>query len=204
MNAVLGYAQILKRQENLENKQIDYANTIYTSGKHLLSLINDILDLARIEAQRMKIESKPFNLPALISSVYGITKINAEERGLLVEFEELSPLPQTVVGDERKLRQVLLNLLANAIKYTEEGRVTFRVKAMNNGRPWRVNQGEKEKNNEQATNILQFQVEDTGIGIPQDKLEAIFQPFTKGDPEGGKSEGTGAGGLQSAVAFWSS
>ena len=190
LNAILGYAQILGRHDNLTDKQIDNLNTIRSSGKHLLTLINDILDLSKIEAQKLEVESKVFDLVSLLRDVFNITKIRGQEKELVAQYEEVSPVPQTVIGDERKLRQILLNLLDNAIKYTDSGSVTFRVKQLSID-DCRLS---IEKTYQQSSpSTIRFEVKDTGIGIPEEKLETIFEPFVLGAIESRTVEGTGLG-----------
>ena len=193
LNAILGFAQILERQRNLTVAQHDQVHTIYTSGKHLLTLISDILDISRIEAHKEDVRSDEFNLPTLIQEILSITKVNATEKDLAFRYDNETTLPAIVRGDARKLRQVLLNLLSNAIKYTHAGRVTFRVQ--------RSELGDVEDRTHHASRVtrhsslvtLHFQVADTGIGIPQEKLAAIFEPFTQVDRGSGTVEGTGLG-----------
>ncbi len=176
LNAILGYAQILKRQENLTDTQRQQLEIMRSSGEHLLTLINDILDVGKIEAGKMDIEQVAFDLPALMRQAFNLTRLNAEEKELRFLYEEQSPLPSYVRGDERKLRQILLNLLSNAVKYTSRGSVTLRVAYDH------VEGG-----------ILRFSVLDTGMGIPADKLECIFEPFTQLPGDGQLREGTGLG-----------
>jgi CheY-like chemotaxis protein len=188
LNAILGYAQILKRQENLTGKQRDQLNTIHRSGEHLLALIRDILDLARIEAQKEEVEPVEFNLLTMIHEVLSTTRVKAIKNNLSFSYEELSSVPAMVRGDARKLRQVLINLLDNAVKFTEEGSVTLRV----SGVRCQVSGNGKEK--EQSSIIsLQFQISDTGIGIPEERIEQIFEPFTHEHSKDRVIEGTGLG-----------
>jgi signal transduction histidine kinase len=176
LNAILGYAQILKRQKNLTETQRQQLEIMHSSGEHLLNLINDILDVGKIEAQKMDIEQAVFDLPALLCQALNLTRLNAEEKELRFQYEELSPLPPYAHGDERKLRQILLNLLSNAVKYTHRGSVILRVAYDNEG-----------------GGTLRCDVVDTGTGIPADKLEAIFEPFTQLAGRGQLREGTGLG-----------
>ncbi len=175
LNAILGYAQILKHQENLTEAQKQQLGVMQSSGEHLLTLINDILDVGKIEARKMDIEEMPFDLPALLRQVFNLTRLKAEEKELRFLYEELSPLPPYVRGDERKLRQILLNLLSNAVKYTRRGSVTLRVAY------------------DEGDGTLRCDVIDTGVGIPDDKLEAVFEPFTQLTGDGQMREGTGLG-----------
>lgn len=176
LNAIMGYAQILKHQENLTETQRQQLEIMRSSGEHLLTLINDILDVGKIEARKMDIEQKAFDLPALVRQAFNLTSLNAVEKELRFLYEEQTPLPSYVRGDERKLRQVLLNLLSNAVKYTRRGGVTLCIAYDHEG-----------------GGILRCEVVDTGVGIPADKLEAIFEPFTQLTGSGQGREGTGLG-----------
>ena len=176
LNAVMGYTQILKRQDNITELQQQQLEIMRGSGEHLLTLINDILDVGKIEAQKMEIEDNPFNLLSLVRQVLNITRLNAEHKGLLFQYEEQTPLPLYVRGDERKLRQIMLNLLSNAVKYTPEGSVTLRVRY-----------------NHPESGMFGCEVVDTGLGIPVDKREAIFEPFTQLNRDRQAREGTGLG-----------
>ena len=176
LNAILGYAQILKRQENLTDLQRQQLEIMHNSGEHLLTLINDILDVGKIEAQKMDIEQMAFDLPALVRQAFDLTRLNADEKDLRFLYEKQSPLPRYVHGDERKLRQILLNLLSNAVKYTRRGSVTLRVAYDNQG-----------------DGTFLCDVIDTGMGIPADKIETIFEPFTQLAVKGQAREGTGLG-----------
>jgi PAS domain S-box-containing protein len=177
LNGILGYAQILKRDKSLTDAQRTGVEVIQRSGEHLLTLINDILDLSKIEAQKLEIEPAPFHLPVFLENLADLTRIRAEQVGLSFLYEPLSPLPAGVRGDEKRLRQVLFNLLGNAVKFTEQGGVVFKVGYDGEGPERR----------------LRFQVEDTGIGIPPDKLEEIFLPFQQVGDRSRQVEGTGLG-----------
>jgi signal transduction histidine kinase/FixJ family two-component response regulator len=177
LNAILGYAQILKRQKNMTETQRQQLEIMHSSGEHLLTLINDILDVGKIEAQKMDIEQVAFDLPALMRQVFNLTRLNAEKKELDFQYEEQSSLPPYVCGDERKLRQILLNLLSNAVKYTRRGSVTLRVAYDRHA----------------GGGTLCCDIVDTGVGIPADKLETIFEPFTQLADRGQLSEGTGLG-----------
>ncbi len=180
LNGILGYAHLLKQQANLTSTQKSQVDIIQSSGKHLLTMINEILDLGKIEAQKVEVETVEFNLQMVLHHVYNLTKVNAEAKDLRVSYEEYSPLPAVVRGDERKLTQILLNLLGNAVKYTERGGVTFAVgcaaadDVVDHGR-------------------ICFEVKDTGVGIPQEQLEEIFEPFTQVGDTWKTTEGTGLG-----------
>lgn len=176
LNAILGYAQILKRQENLTETQRQQLDIMRISGEHLLALINDILDVGKIEAQKMDIEQVVFDLPALVRQALNLTRLKADEKQLRFQYEELSPLPHYVRGDERKLRQIILNLLSNAVRNTIRGGVTLRVSYDLEG-----------------CGTLHCDVIDTGTGIPTDKLESIFEQFTQLADRGQLREGAGLG-----------
>ncbi|CAM3451894.1 PAS domain S-box protein [Parendozoicomonas haliclonae] len=172
LNGVLGYAQLLLARRGLAPEQHSQLQGIQTCGQHLLTLINDILDLTKAESGNLELNNKPVNIPVLVDSVEQILYQRAEIRGLPMQLVIHPDVPVMVKGDETKLRQVLINLLGNAIKYTDEGWVRLEVSADKN---W-----------------LCFDVTDTGMGIPQDQIEYIFAPFRQGD--GGRREGgTGLG-----------
>ena len=173
LNGILGYTQIFKKYKNLTEQQKNGIGIIHQCGEHLLTLINDILDLSKIEARKLDLYPKEFHFPEFINGIYEICRIRAEQKGIELIYETLSPLPQAIRADEKRLRQVLINLLGNAVKFTEKGSVTFKV-------------GYQEGK-------LRFQVEDTGIGIAQQQLEEIFLPFQQVGEESRKTEGTGLG-----------
>ncbi|MBJ6725012.1 ATP-binding protein [Geomesophilobacter sediminis] len=176
LNAILGYAQILKRQDNLTAGQCQQVEIMRSSAEHLLMLINDILDVGKIEANKMELEDHPFNLGLLLRQVYNITRLNAEEKRLFFTYEAATDLPEYLRGDERKLRQILLNLLSNAVKYTKQGGVTLRVGY-----------------DRASGGLFRCEVLDTGVGIPQEKLESVFEPFTQLVANRQVAEGTGLG-----------
>jgi len=175
LTAILGYAQIFRRQNGLTDRQQQQMAIIHRSGEHLLTLINDILDVGKIDAGKMEIEEVSFNLPALLNQVFSIMKIQAEKKELGFTYEGGAMLPGYVRGDERRLRQVLLNLLDNAVKYTRHGTVALRA------------------NYDRADGLFICKVADSGIGIAADKLETIFDPFTQLRDERLVCEGTGLG-----------
>ncbi|MFZ2855410.1 MAG: ATP-binding protein, partial [Rhodocyclaceae bacterium] len=179
LNAILGYAQILARDPGIDERQADGLNTIRQSGEYLLSLINDILDLSKIEAGRLELNPGPVSLPLFLQSVAEIIAIRAEQKGLAFTFEAPPELPDVaVVADEKRLRQVLLNLLGNAVKFTERGEVSLRVHSL-------------PATDAQAR--LRFEIRDTGIGIAAEALEAIFQPFEQFGALQQRAGGTGLG-----------
>lgn len=173
LNGILGYAQILSNDASLSEKTRNAINIIEKSGNHLLNLINDILDVSRIEADKLQLTPEPFYLPAFLSDIADIVTLQARRKGLRLHTEIAEDLPAVVVGDEKRLRQVLLNLLNNAVKFTEAGDVHFRASG--------------------AGEAYRFEVEDTGLGIPPDALEEIFSPFKQLTKHIQSEEGTGLG-----------
>jgi signal transduction histidine kinase/DNA-binding response OmpR family regulator len=173
LNAILGYAQIVLRGDDLRTAQRDALQTIYDAGQHLLSLINDVLDMARIEAGRLGLDLVPVDLPALARGVVEVLELQARRKGLVLGCHVGDGVPRWVEADPRRLRQVLLNLLGNAVKFTPKGSVTLRVRRGDDG--------------------VGFEVSDTGVGIAEDELEAIFDPFEQVGEASQRAQGTGLG-----------
>lgn len=186
LNGILGYTQILKRDTSLTKQQREGVEIIHRSGEHLLVMINEILDLAKIEARKMVLEPADFHLPGFLKNIVEIIRIRAQHQGITFESDFSSELPLNVRGDEKRLRQVLLNLLGNAIKFTKKGGVTFRVISSAIGN-WQL-----AIDNCQLRGI-RFEVEDTGTGIPPEHLEEIFSPFHQAGNKRHQAEGTGLG-----------
>ncbi|MBI3900300.1 MAG: response regulator [Gammaproteobacteria bacterium] len=178
LNAILGYAQILKREPRLTEQQAAGINTIHQSGDHLLMLINDVLDLARIEAGKFELCPAPLNIATFLRLLVEIVYVRAEQKSLLFQCDAAPELPEAVLVDEKRLRQVLLNLLANAVKFTDRGEVMLRVRALANGN---------------AHAYLRFEIEDTGIGVAPEKADAIFEPFEQAGDVHHRLGGTGLG-----------
>ena len=184
LNAILGYTQILRHDNNLNDSQRQAVHTIHRSSEHLLLMINDILDLSRIEAQKIELSLTSFHLADFLLNLVQIVKGQAEQKGLTLENQFAHNLPVTLQGDEKRLRQVLLNLLNNGIKFTETGTITFRVKQFKRaGTPHDVTPSE----------TFHFEVEDTGIGISEEHLEHVFLSFYQAEGVPQFSEGTGLG-----------
>jgi signal transduction histidine kinase len=177
LNAILGYAQILRACE-LSNRQNVAARTIQQSGEHLLALINDILDLSQIEAGKLELDPHPVELRAIVRGVADMIAVRAQEKGLAFDWRVAPDVPHVVLADDKALRQVLLNLLGNAVKFTTAGHVQLGVSCA----------AEK---GDQA--VLRFEVRDTGPGIAADKQDLIFQPFEQADAAARKAGGTGLG-----------
>ena len=158
LNGILGYTQIMQRDPSLEQRQKDRVSIIQHSGEHLLRLIEDVLDLAKIEAGKVALNVSNIMLLHFLQMICELVAIKAQHKALAFVREFAPDLPECVVADEKRLRQILLNLLSNAIKFTDQGAVRFEVCVTARGR-------------------LRFAVHDTGIGIPDDKLGVIFHPF---------------------------
>jgi len=186
LNGILGYAQILKQSKGLTAVQADGLDIIYQSGQHLLTLINDVLDLAKIEAGKMELYPTDFHLPSFLQSIAGIIRMRAEQKDLLFSCETLTPLPSGVRTDEKRLRQILINLLGNAVKFTDQGYVTLNVSVIDE-----TDTIESGVGLPQAT--IRFEVVDTGVGMSPEQLERIFLPFEQEGDVGRRAEGTGLG-----------
>jgi PAS domain S-box-containing protein len=181
MNAILGYAQLLHRDRALDGGQRDSIETIMNSGRHLIELIDDVLDISKIEAGRAEMRSNDVDLRAMAIGIAGMFRHKCEQKGIALRVECHPQLPTRVRVDERKLRQVLINLLGNAVKFTRQGSVKLRIGA-DAGDESRVH----------STRIWAFEVCDTGDGIPLEAQERIFEPFQQGSA-GQKWGGTGLG-----------
>src|SRR6516162_164119 len=177
LNGILGYAQLLRRDQDLTQEQHHSVAVIEHSGEHLLTLINDLLDLAKIEAGRLDLQTDAFDVPQLLKHVVDLATVRAAHTGIAFTYHVAPELPARVNGDERAVRQILLNLLGNAMKFTNAGEVQFRVTGTRSS----------------VTNCeLQFEIRDTGPGIAQQDLTRIFEPFER--VEGPvRIEGTGLG-----------
>lgn len=178
LNGILGYAQILANSQNLTEEQKHGIKTIYECGFHLLNLINDILDLSKIEARKMELQLVDIHLPSFIQGIVEICRIKAEQKGIDFVYELPPNLPAGISVDKKRLRQVLINLLTNAIKFTDSGCVKLQVKFAES-KPNYVK--------------LNFAVVDTGVGMNPNQVEAIFSPFEQIANNDKPSEGTGLG-----------
>jgi signal transduction histidine kinase/CheY-like chemotaxis protein len=175
LNGILGYAQILRRDKTLTERQLAGVNSIHQSGEHLLTLINDILDLAKIEAGKLDLFPSDFSLPKFLRIIADIIRVKVEQKGRIsFTYEAPSDLPNGIQADEKRLRQVLLNLLDNAVKFTDSGRVILRARFLPPTR-------------------LHFEVEDTGSGIGEAYIESIFRPFEQAGDAEHRSGGAGLG-----------
>lgn len=174
LNGILGYTQLLQRDRMLDERNADALNVVRQSGEHLLSLIDDILDLARIDSGHFQLDIGDISLSTFLRVICDIIGIRTREKAIKFEFELAHDLPTGIRGDERRLRQVLLNLLANAVKFTDLGKVVLRVVRRDTSR-------------------LVFEVKDTGIGIAKGELDFIFEPFEQSGDVSLRSGGTGLG-----------
>ncbi len=166
LNAILGFAQILKRHKDLSPSRQEAVSTIMRSGDHLLTLINDILDISKIEAGKIELRPGAVSFHVFIHNIDAIVRPWAEAKGLAFSIQKGEALPGVVEADEVRLRQVLLNLIGNAVRYTQSGRVGLRIDAVG-----RLERGRR---------TIRFEVEDTGVGIAPDQLETIFPAFRAG------------------------
>jgi len=175
MNAIMGMAELLG-ETPLSEEQLRYVQICQRAGDNLLQLINDILDISKIEAGQMELDQAPFHLHDLVERVTDLLAVRAQERGLELICHIQADVPMTVIGDQVRLRQVLVNLLGNAIKFTEQGEVVVRVRR------------------DSDPTVLHLSVSDTGIGISPEKLQMIFERFTQVDASTTrKYGGTGLG-----------
>lgn len=182
LNGILGYVQILQREPTTTDKQIKGFRVIHQCASHLLTLINDILDLSKLEAQKMELYPQDFHFANFLASTADICRIKAEQKGVDFKFQPGANLPTAVHADDKRLRQVLLNLLSNAVKFTDTGKVSFRVEIVDDTSP-----------EPEQMRRIRFQVKDSGIGIAQEKLAGIFLPFEQAGKRERNMEGTGLG-----------
>ncbi|MEH1935812.1 MAG: CHASE2 domain-containing protein [Nostoc sp.] len=195
LNGILGFAQVLEGSPNMTAKNLEGVSIIYQCGSHLLMLINDILDLSKIEARKLDLVVTSVHLPNFLHGVTEICGIRAEQKGIAFNILISDRLPLAIEVDEKRLRQVLINLLGNAIKFTDSGSVTFKVEVISHS-SLVIGQESKQMTNDngQMTHQkIRFQIEDTGIGMLPDQLEKIFLPFEQVGEAGQRSEGTGLG-----------
>jgi signal transduction histidine kinase/ActR/RegA family two-component response regulator len=178
LNGILGYSQVLLRDRLVTPAHKDRINVINQCGSHLLTLINDILDLSKIEARKLELLPQDFRLVTFLNNIVEICRVRAEQKDIQFDYQAVNQLPIAIQADEKRLRQVLINLLGNAIKFTDRGQVTLKV-------------GTVESSDIECR--LRFQVEDTGIGMNPEQLEKIFLPFEQVSDAQRQAEGTGLG-----------
>ncbi|HEY9876155.1 MAG TPA: AAA family ATPase [Candidatus Obscuribacterales bacterium] len=196
LNGILGYSQILKKDKSFSDKQKDGIGIIHQCGEHLLTLINDILDISKIEARKMELHPSDFNFPGFLEGIAEICRIRAQQKGISLIYQPITSLPKVIRADEKRLRQVLINLLGNAVKFTEKGGVTFKVGFLqledHEQDNWKDFAIENPKSKIQNGKI-RFQIEDTGVGMAPEQLEEIFLPFQQVGDHSRQTEGTGLG-----------
>ncbi|GAK54049.1 two-component hybrid sensor and regulator [Candidatus Moduliflexus flocculans] len=178
LNSILGYEQILEKADNLHDRQREGIRTIRESGEHLLTLITDILDMSKIEAGRMDVRPQEFHLHEFLKQIAKMIRVRAEQKRVSFVLGLDPMLPEYVASDERRLRQVLVNLLGNAIKFTDQGRVSLNVTC---------------SNAEADRLLLRFEIADTGVGIASNDLSKLFEPFRQVGARRYAAEGTGLG-----------
>jgi signal transduction histidine kinase/DNA-binding NarL/FixJ family response regulator/PAS domain-containing protein len=202
LNAILGFAQLMRRDQALKLQNRNYIEIINRSGEHLLELINDILEMSKIEAGRATLNPSNFDLHGLLDNLEDMLRLKALSKNLHLVFERNPELPRFIGTDKGKLRQVLINLLSNAIKFTEEGQVILRVQGLDDGpedyhpenyRPEGPEIGTQGSNQCPPTLRLRFEVEDTGAGIAPTEIPLLFQLFTQTSSGLESGEGTGLG-----------
>lgn len=184
LNAILGFSQLLQRDESLTREQTDYLDIINRSGEHLLGLINDVLELSKIEAGRATLNWQTCHLPGLLISLEDMFHLKAAQKHLQLHLELNPALPPFIRTDQSKLRQVLINLLNNAIKFTDEGSVTLRVGIFPHSTP---------DPNNPARRTLYFSIEDTGIGLSPEEIKVLFDSFVQTKEGRYSREGFGLG-----------
>ncbi|MEM9541499.1 MAG: ATP-binding protein [Cyanobacteria bacterium P01_E01_bin.42] len=179
LNGILGYVQVLKRSQSLGDKEKQGVSIIHQCGSHLLNLINDILDLAKIEACKLELDPNASYLPTFLQGVVEICRIRADRKDVLFLYNPPDNLPKAAIFDEKRLQQVLINLLGNAIKFTDAGSVSLKVEVL--------------AASSLESHRLRFSVIDTGIGMQPEQVETIFQPFEQVGDRQKQVEGTGLG-----------
>lgn len=184
LNAILGFTQIMNRDRSLNKSQIENLNIIGRSGEHLLALINDVLDMAKIEAGKIVLDQTDFDLWESLDVVIEMFQIRAETKGLYLDLEKSADLPQFIRTDEKKVRQILINLLSNALKFTTSGGIIVSVK---------LEDLETDPFSNPKQLHLSFSVTDTGVGIATEEADMVFDPFMQTEAGRKSEQGTGLG-----------
>lgn len=185
LNSILGFTELLATYPTLTPEQQEMMSIVVSSGEHLLALVNDILNFSKIEAGHKELNLEECHLPSFLRGLEEMFFLRATKKGLTLSFERSSDIPQVILTDPVKLQQILINILGNAIKFTDKGHVIMCVD---------VNAASSQKSDQQnKTRSLQFTIKDTGKGIPEDEIDAIFIPFAQSDPTDPLTEGVGLG-----------
>jgi signal transduction histidine kinase/ActR/RegA family two-component response regulator len=193
LNGILGYAQILRRAQNIDENQLRGLNAIYQSGKHLLMLINDILELSKMEAHKLALYPETVHLSSFIEGITGISRLRAEQKNISFSYEAIGDLPVGINVDEKRLRQLLIHLLNNAITFTDTGQVIFRVVRIIDKND-SVKKGTIPFNRNISESVtFRFEIEDTGVGMTPEQLKKIFLPFEQVGDAICQAEATGLG-----------
>ena len=192
MNAILGYCQLMQRDRTLHAGQRETVNIIHRSSEHLLASINEVLEISKIEARKIALHLEAFDLRDLLRDLEIMFRVRTAGKGLQFAVIGIDETPRYIVSDGNKLRQVLVNLLGNAVKFTEEGSVCLRVTARRTG-TMEHDRGSGPQGNANASICLSFAVEDTGIGIAENELEKVFHYFEQTESGGKRKGGTGLG-----------
>lgn len=182
LNVIIGFSQLMRRNKATTTKQKETLDIINRSGEHLLNLINDILDMSKIEAGKITLQKHDFDLQEMLKDIKEMFMLKAESQDITLKFEIVNLLPQYVNSDLQKIRQILINLLNNAIKFTHKGTVTLRVSLM-----------EGKSATQQTTIKICFEVCDTGEGIAPEELNSLFEAFTQTSSGKKSQQGTGLG-----------
>jgi len=180
LNAILGFTQIMNRDPRLDKSQLESLGIIGRSGEHLLALINDVLDMSKIESGRIALHETDFDLRESLYLVVEMFQMRANNKDLYLKLEQSADLPQFIRTDEKKLRQVLINLISNALKFTNAGGITIKVNLENLG-------------DESSFTNIHFSVADTGAGIAADEADKVFDPFIQTESGRKSEQGTGLG-----------
>ncbi|GAB4294103.1 MAG: hypothetical protein Fur0025_30580 [Oscillatoriaceae cyanobacterium] len=187
LNAILGFSQVMARDTSISVDNQQHLGIINRAGEHLLSLINDILEMSKIEAGRTKLNETAFDLLGLLDTIEKMLRLKAQSKGVQLIFDLSPHLPKCVEGDEGKLRQILINILGNAIKFTEKGSVTLRVRLGD------MVADITEVPPDLSPMRLHFEIEDTGPGIAANELPQLFEPFNQTETGRKSGQGTGLG-----------
>lgn len=195
LNAIIGFAQILRKEPNLNPRQKKYTETMYKSGIHLLEMINDVLDISKIEADKMSLNYDNFSLSTLLNDIYGIFELESQNKSIHFSLDIDKEIEEFVYSDAGKVRQILINLIGNAIKFTIRGGVNIFVRIIDEPLDYSTLETSwKESISEEPRHLsIAFEVKDSGKGIPKESLDSIFEPFQQLNDDTNFNQGTGLG-----------